>query len=135
MIHLSVAAVWCVPCNEETSDLVAAKSTLDSDGIVVLQALDDGSTPGTPATVNDLNYWIGEHQSNFTEMLDPGLQNFGGFFQASSIPWNADLDPRSMELLTSSDGYAGSATGEMIDGQNAMPANPSYPIPASAQCP
>ena len=58
MIHLSVAAVWCVPCNQETDAIVAAKSQLDAEQVVVLQALDDGPTEGTPATPSDLDNWI-----------------------------------------------------------------------------
>lgn len=134
MIHLSVAAVWCVPCGQETDAFVAAQSSLASQGIVVLQALDDGPSEGMPATVSDLQYWIMQHNSNFTEMLDPGLTNFGGFFDAASVPWNADLDPRTMELLDSSEGFSGSAQSEVQSGLSAMPATPSYPIPASAGC-
>src|SRR5258708_4882429 len=41
LIHLSVAAVWCVPCQDETDAFVAAKASLDSQQVLVLQALDD----------------------------------------------------------------------------------------------
>jgi hypothetical protein len=106
VLHLSVAGVWCVPCNEETSALVAAKTTLDAEHVVLLQALDDGPTMGVPATLSDLNYWVADHTLNFTEMLDPGLHNLGGFFDAAAIPWNADIDPRTMELLDSTVGFS-----------------------------
>jgi hypothetical protein len=132
MIHLSVAAVWCVPCNEETTAVVAAKSTLDGEQVVVLQALDDGPTEGTGATLSDLKYWITNHNSNFTEMLDPGLKNLGGFFNAAAIPWNADFDPRTMEMLDSSEGWSGDINTEIST--SVLPATPSYPIPASANC-
>jgi len=133
MIHLSVAAVWCVPCNDETTAIVAAKSQLDSEGVVVLQALDDGPTQGTPATTNDLNYWIKNHSSNFTEMLDPGLKNLNGFFVAAAIPWNADIDPRTMEMLDSSTGWAQSVDAEIS--LSALPTAASYPLPAGVTCP
>jgi hypothetical protein len=134
LIHLSVAAVWCVPCNDETSDLVAGNSALVAEGVVLLQALDEGAVQGTPATVSDLNYWINEHESNFTEMLDPGLHNFGGFFNAGAIPWNADVDPRTMELLDSSDGYSGSAQGEVVQGLSDIGKAPLVPIDPAANC-
>lgn len=133
MIHLSVAAVWCVPCNDETDAIVAAKSQLDSEGVIVLQALDDGPTQGKPATNVDLTNWIKNHKSNFTEMLDPGLQNLGGFFNAAAIPWNADIDPRTMEMLDSSEGWSGSVASEVDP--SVVPASPSYPVPAAANCP
>jgi len=135
LIHLTVAAVWCQPCNQETDALVAAKASLDQQQVVVIQALDDGPTVGVPATLNDLNYWIKTHSSNFTEMMDPGLQNLGGFFDAAAIPWNADLDPRTMEILDSSDGWAGDVNSELQSGFSALPSQPGYALPASVSCP
>jgi hypothetical protein len=138
ILHLSVAAVWCEPCSEETTaivaDLASPSSVLNADKIVFIQALDDGPTQGTPATVSDLNYWIQSHGSNFTEMLDPGLANLGGFFPASAIPWNSDIDVRTMEMLDSNEGWAGDVQTEVASGLAALPATPSYPIPASAGC-
>jgi hypothetical protein len=130
MIHLSVAAVWCQPCNQETDAMVGAKAQLDSEQIVVLQALDDGATVGQPAQQSDLDYWVRDHGVNFTEMMDPELHNFGGFFAAAAIPWNADLDPRTMELIDSSDGWSGDISTEIS--LSALPASPGYPV-ASCQ--
>jgi hypothetical protein len=133
MIHLSVAAVWCVPCNQETDAIVAAKSQLASEQVVILQALDDGPTQGVPATQNDLDHWITSHQSNFTEVLDPNLQNFAGFFEAAAIPWNADVDPRTMEILDSSTGWSGDIMSEIVP--SSLPACPSYALPSSCTLP
>jgi hypothetical protein len=135
LIHLSVAAIWCTACSGETDDFVAAKSSFDAQQIVVLQALTEGAVEGTPATVSDLNYWISTHKSNFTEMLDPGDQNFAGFFNEAALPWNADVDPRTMEILDSSEGYSGSVQGVVQGGLNAVMGSPMYPIPSSAMCP
>jgi hypothetical protein len=130
LIHLTVAAVWCEPCNQETDAIVGAKDWLAQNGVVVIQALDEGPTVGVPATLNDLDYWIHKHASNFTEMMDPGLQNLGGFFNAASIPWNADIDPRTMELLDSSDGWAGDVQTELQPGLDAIGSAPGYPVAA-----
>jgi hypothetical protein len=110
MLHITVAGVWCTYCNAETSDIVADKAQLDSERIIILQALDDGLAVGVPATQANLNYWVSVHRPTFTEVLDPGLHNLGGFFQASAIPWNADIDVRTMEILTSSVGEENPAT-------------------------
>jgi hypothetical protein len=131
LLHLSVAGVWCVPCNDETDALVAAKADLASKGVVVVQALSDGRTEGVGATPADLMYWVSKHSSNFTEMLDPNLVNLGGFFNASSIPWNCDIDPRTMEILDDSTGWAGDVDTELQPGLAALPAVPSYPLPAA----
>ena len=68
-------------------------------------------------------------------MLDPGLKNLGGFFDAAAIPWNSDIDVRTMEILDSNEGWAGDVATEVAGGLAALPATPSYPIPASAGCP
>jgi hypothetical protein len=131
LIHLSVASVWCVPCNQETDAVVAAKAQLDSKGVVVLQALDDGPVQGTGATQGDLTRWISAHSSNFTEMLDPELMQLAGFFDAAAVPWNCDLDPRTMEIIDDSTGWAGDVTRELAPSWSALPATPSYPLPMS----
>jgi hypothetical protein len=130
LLHLTVAGVWCVPCNEETDALVAAKADLMMDRVVVVQALSDGAMEGTPATTTDLNFWIQKHMSNFTEMLDPGLANLGGFFNASAIPWNCDIDPRTMEIIDESTGWSGDVDSELQPGLTSLPVVPGYPIPA-----
>jgi hypothetical protein len=134
LLHLSVAGVWCVPCDAETTAVVAAKSDLDAERVVFLQALDDGPTEGVPATVSDLNHWIQVHDSNFTEMLDPGLANLAGFFPAASVPWNCDIDPRTMEIIDASEGWPGDVDTEIAPGLSGLPAMPSYPLPASVTC-
>ncbi|MGH7281057.1 MAG: hypothetical protein ACRELY_06005 [Polyangiaceae bacterium] len=100
IIHLSVAAVWCGPCNDETDQTSSVAASLTQQGVVFVQALDDGAEVGTPATQTDLNNWITKHKSNFTEMLDPGLKNLGQFFDAAAVPFNANIDARSMEILS-----------------------------------
>jgi len=131
LLHLSVAGVWCVPCNEETAAFVAAKADLASKGVVVIQALSDGPTEGVGATPSDLNYWVEKYMPSFTEMLDPGLRNLGGFFPASAIPWNCDIDPRTMEILDDSTGWAGDVDTEVQPGLSAVSAGPDYPIAAA----
>ncbi len=128
LIHLSVAAVWCEPCNEETVAFVAAKSMLDQEQVVLVQALSDGPTKNVPATTGDLQFWISENKSNFTEMLDPNLANLGTFFDAAAVPWNADIDPRTMEILDDGTGYAGSVTKELQAGLAYSNQAPGYPV-------
>jgi hypothetical protein len=136
LLHLSVAGVWCNPCNQETAAFAAAGASLKSQGVVVLQALSDGPTEGVGATQQDLVYWVGRYRPSFTEMLDPGPTQFAGFFRASSIPWNGDVDPRTMELIDSTTGWSAAAgvMGELQPGLDAVAAPPLYPIAASAAC-
>jgi len=117
IIHLTVAALWCGPCNDETDFIAGANYTgtntsnaswakeLASMGVVFVQAIDDGQTPGTGATLTDLNTWIGRHQNDFTTMVDPGNAGLGVFFDAAAIPFNMNIDARSMEILSSDVGF------------------------------
>jgi hypothetical protein len=100
VIHVSVAAVWCGPCVEETDETVTLAEELLKEGIVFVQALSDGPVDGRGATQKDLDAWILKHKANFTELLDPDLKNFGVFFNAAAVPWNANIDARTMEILT-----------------------------------
>jgi hypothetical protein len=117
IIHLVVSAVWCNPCNQET-DLVSGANFSGANpngtswakelaplGVVFVQALDDGAVTGVGATLNDLNSWINHHGVNFTDVLDPNNQNLGVFFDAAAIPFNANIDARSMEILSSEVGF------------------------------
>ncbi len=117
LIHLTVAAVWCGPCNEETDFIAGANFTgantanasfaqeLAPLGVVFVQAVDDGPVVGTGATINDLNGWINHHANDFTTMVDPGNQNLGVFFDAAAVPFNANIDARSMEILSTEVGF------------------------------
>jgi hypothetical protein len=109
VVHIIVAGVWCGPCNQETDALVKALNdptqAFDKKGVAYVQALGDGPSEGTGATNTDLLNWITTHHSNFTEVLDPNVKNLGVFFDAAAIPWNADLDARTMEILQDGVGY------------------------------
>ena len=131
LLHLTVAGAWCVPCAEETDALVAGKAQLASERVTVIQVLGDGPTQGVTATAMDLDNWIAKHGSNFTEMLDPNLTNLGAFFNAANVPWNCDIDPRTMEIIRESTGWPGDLNSDLQPSLAALPAMPSYPIPAA----
>jgi hypothetical protein len=120
LIHLSVAALWCGPCNDETDHVSGSNYTgtnpapadswasqLAQDGIVFIQAINEGAVEGVGSTIADLNNWISpnRHNSDFTSMVDPEGQNLGIFFDAAAIPFNANIDARSMEILESDVGF------------------------------
>jgi hypothetical protein len=136
LIHLTVAAVWCAPCNAETTAMVAAKAQLDGQRVLILQALDDGPTQGTGATQGDLDRWVARYSPKFTEVLDPSLQNLGGFFNAAAVPWNCDIDPRTMEIVDAQTGWTGDVASEIrpaiqslgIDSTGYAHAAPLYPV-------
>jgi hypothetical protein len=135
IIRLSAAALWCGACGQETDAYVAAKADLAAKGVVVLQFLFEGPAMGAPATPSMLAGWIGEHGSNFTEMLDPELSDpdLGGFFQENAIPWNTDIDARTMEILTSTEGFGGSVDADLATALSDVASPPRYSV--DAKCP
>ena len=104
VLHITVSSVWCSPCNEETKEMVATANTVSGKGVLYFQALADGPSVGTGATIEDLDFWVKKHKVNFTQVLDPSLKNFGGFFDAAAVPFNANIDLRSMEILSAGTG-------------------------------
>jgi hypothetical protein len=101
VLHIIAAAEWCGPCNDETSALVSALKVPATTypGVVYLQALVEGFTQNVGATTADLNDWISKYHQGFAEVLDPEANNLGAFFDAAAVPFNADIDARSMEIL------------------------------------
>jgi hypothetical protein len=137
IIHVVVSAVWCNPCNQET-DFVSGGNWTGANttgvswakdlaplGVVFLQALDDGATVGVGATPNDLNNWINHHQNDFTTTLDPGNQNLGIFFDAAAIPFNMNIDARSMEILSGDVGFDTTLDQSIKGWVNWVNANPA----------
>jgi hypothetical protein len=132
LIHLTVGALWCTPCNQETDALVAAKQQLDAEGVVILQAIDDGASLNKGATQADLNTWISKHHTTFTEVLDPDPNPvLGAFFKAAAVPWNCDIDPRTMEILDSSVGWGGDIASDLSPALADVQSPPQYALPAA----
>jgi hypothetical protein len=46
-------------------------------------------------------------------VLDPGNNNLGVFFDAAAIPWNANIDVRTMEILSAGVGYDGTEKADI----------------------
>jgi hypothetical protein len=130
LLHLGVAAVWCVPCNQETKATEPLVAGYLKQGVVFAQALDNGTMLGQAATQADLDMWIGTYKSTFTEMLDPDNMNLGIFFSAAEVPWNAIIDARSMEILQAGVGYSGNIQSDLAPWITWVAQNsPSYPMP------
>jgi len=119
LLHLSVVASWCGPANLEAVALVGAAATLAEKGVVILQALDEGPTMGVGATLGDLKSWMKPDPGgvvdgftvgprgpvSFNMVLDPEVATLGVFFSVDVLPWAADIDVRTMEILDQGVGY------------------------------
>ena len=119
LIHLQGAGTWCDYCKTEMALLNQVQGDLKAKGVVLLTILAEGPTPGKPSTQNDLLGWINTYKPAYTQLLDPGSKNVGVFFDANAMPWNAYIDPRTMEILRSKVGLApGSTKDDVIKEMN-----------------
>lgn len=103
IVHIQAAGVWCTYCKAETRIVVPMKAELEAKGVVWLVSLAEGSA-GVPSKQKDLDGWIATFKSPFTHWLDPGNANLGPFYDRSALPWNANIDATTMEILTSGTG-------------------------------
>lgn len=111
VIHVQASGVWCTACQAETEVVVPMKAELEAKKAVWLVSLAEGPTPGTPSTQKDLDRWIAEFKSPYTHWLDPGNKNLGPFYDRTALPWNANIDARTMEILTAGTGAVTSKAG------------------------
>lgn len=112
LIHIQAAAVWCGPCNQEAKSAAPLAGEFKEKKIGWITALVETSKRGSPSTQSDLDKWLSSYQSDFSHVLDPNNAQLGVFFDAAAIPWNADLDARTMEILFASTG--GASTVEAV---------------------
>ncbi len=115
LIHIQAAAVWCGPCNTEAKAAAPLAGEFKEKKIAWITALVETAKRGSPSTQGDLDKWLGAYQSDFSHVLDPNNAQLGVFFDAAAIPWNADLDARTMEILFASTGGAGTAEAIRAD--------------------
>lgn len=114
IIRIVVGALWCGPCNQEADFIVANKipETVAPDGAVLISALTEGPSPGTPATQLDLETWITKHALNVTTMLE-GDNKLGALWLQDAIPENITIDARSMEILSKEAGFSQNILSQM----------------------
>lgn len=104
IVHIQASGVWCTFCQKETEIVAPMKAELEAKGAVWLVSLAEGPTPGTPSTQKDLDGWMAKFKAPYTHWIDPGNANLGPFYDASALPWNANIDATTMEILTSGTG-------------------------------
>lgn len=104
LIHIQASGVWCVYCRKETEVVVPMKPKLDQRKVVWLVSLAEGPSQGTPSKPGDLDKWIAEFKSPYPHVLDPANKNLGVFYDAAALPWNANINAKTMEILQAGTG-------------------------------
>jgi len=104
IIHIQASGTWCTACQAETRVVVPMKAELEAKGAVWLVSIAEGPVMGTPSTQKDMDGWIADFKSPYTHWLDPGNRNLGPFYDRTALPWNANIDATTMEILTAGTG-------------------------------
>ncbi len=116
LIHIQAAGIWCGYCKLESQLIAPIADEMKAKGMILLTTVAEGKTGGTPAVLADLDAWLGIAQNpKYTIALDPGNKNLGVFYTAAALPWNAWVDPRTMEILEAHEGgYAQGTTSDKV---------------------
>ncbi|MBX3207441.1 MAG: hypothetical protein KF764_20505 [Labilithrix sp.] len=120
IVHIQASGVWCGACQAETRVVVPMKADLEAKGAVWLVSLAEGATPGVPSKQADLDRWIKNFDSPYTHWLDPGNKNLGPFYDRTALPWNANIDATTMEILTAGTGAVTSREGIIAEIDEAL---------------
>ena len=96
---ISVASVWCGPCNYEADAILPGlyEKYKPMGGEFMVQ-LADSNTPGEPATINNLNKWTAKYEVNYLAVLDPAYK-LDALFDQSAYPQNFIIDTRTMRIV------------------------------------
>ena len=106
ILHLEVAAVWCVICSSYAEATVKAKEPLGKEGVVYLEVMIGGQGgSGAGPSLGEVDAWIARHKSNFTTAIDVRARRLAGIgIPPQTMPWDLMIDTRTMEILDSTGG-------------------------------
>lgn len=108
LLLVNTAAVWCAACVAEHTGLPERYAELAPKGLVIFGTLFEDAQKND-ATLDDLDRWIENFDTNFPMVADPShyLEDYGA---ASQAPLNMVVDPRTMKILRK---YVGDQGGVM----------------------
>ncbi len=109
LIHIQASGSWCTYCRQETEVVTPMVNDIKAKKVVWIISLAEGVTPGSPSTKTDLDRWVKAFNSPFTHLWDAGNAKLGIFYDAAALPWNTNIDARTMEILTAT---VGATTGK-----------------------
>ena len=106
ILHVEVAAVWCVICSNYADATVIAKEPLAKEGVVYLEVIIAGASgSGAGPSLGEVDAWVDRHHSNFTTAIDVRAGRLAGLgVPPQTEPWDIIIDTRTMEILDSTAG-------------------------------
>lgn len=124
LLHIMLAGSWCSICQGQTRQMIPAEADLKPQGLVILQALVNGPSPGYGPQLTDLDAWIDKHKTDYTMVIDVTAHRFLTLWDFNAIPVNAMVDTQTMEILDSAVGAPQSYTAYIKEGFDALAAGP-----------
>jgi hypothetical protein len=98
---MMMSAVWCQPCNYEAANVLPTEVPPYQPDVQFLGILIDGQTPGTPATITNLNNWTASYQLNtgvfYPMTIDPTSKVMSLYEPA--FPGNMIIDTEDMRMV------------------------------------
>lgn len=104
LLHLMAAAMWCPVCSGQTDEMALFVPELEPEGLVVVQALIDGPSRGTPPDRCDMESWIERRGTTFTVVFDASGQRTAFVARYRGVPWNALVDTSTMRVVAAVEG-------------------------------
>jgi hypothetical protein len=96
---ISVASVWCGPCNQEADQVLPLEyAKYKPMGGEFLAQLADGPTPGKAATQKSLFNWATKYDVDYPITIDPDYE-LSALFDQDAFPANMIIDPKTMRIV------------------------------------
>jgi glutathione peroxidase-family protein len=97
LLLVNTAAVWCSACIAEHHVLPGHFEELRDEGLVILGALFQDAQRN-PASLDDVERWIENFDTNFPMVADPEIQ-MAIYASPTTAPLNLVVDSRTMKIL------------------------------------
>lgn len=125
VLHLQVAATWCSICSSELEATVGVADALRERGIVFLEVVVSGATPGKGPALSEVDAWIDRHKTSFPTGIDVAARRLGVLgVNGAAMPHDILIDTRTMEILDSSVGAPLDVGKYVLEGLRWVEANP-----------
>jgi hypothetical protein len=112
---LDRSAVWCAPCNYEAkNELPGKRLTYGPKGGEFIVFLDDGPTPGTPATQNDILGWVTKYNVDYPAILNPAA-TLSAIVGVDAYPGHVIVRTRDMKIVKWTAGVPDAAFWTLFD--------------------
>jgi hypothetical protein len=91
-------AIWCGPCNDEAKTDLPPRHTMYFPGGQFLFSLDEGATPGSAPTQDNLKAWMTTYHSDYPGVLNPQYV-FAPIVGQDAYPANIIVRTKDMTIV------------------------------------